>query len=96
MNSLLSGLGNTFLNSFKTPAAAPMSQPNILMQAIGAAMRGEDPHTFIQNLAAQHPQLRQYDLSNLPAAAQQVCQQNNVNMQEMVNRIDNVAGSIIK
>ena len=95
MNSLLGGLGNSFLTSFK-PAAAPMAQPNILMMAVGAAMRGEDPHTFMQNLAGQHPLLRQYDLSNLPAAAQQVCQQNNVNMQDMVNRIDNAAGSIIK
>ena len=47
MNSLF-GFGNSFLNSFKsTPSAAPMAQPNILMQAFGAAMRGEDPHIFM-------------------------------------------------
>lgn len=92
MNSLLSGLSNAFLNSMQpTGAAAPMTQPNILMQAFGAAIRGEDPHIFMQNLASQHPQLRQYDFSNLPNAAQQVCQQNNVNMQSMINQIDNAA-----
>lgn len=96
MNSLLGRFGNTFLNSFNTtPAPAPMAQPNILMQAFGAAMRGEDPHVFMQNLAAQHPQLRQYDLSNLQTTAQQVCQQNNVNMQDMVSKIDNMAGPLI-
>ena len=96
MNSLLGGFGNAFLNSFKaTSSTAPMMQPNILMQAFGAAMRGEDPHMFMQNLAAQHPQLRQYDFSNLQNTAQQVCQQNNVNMQDMVNKIDNMAGPLI-
>ena len=98
MNSLLGGFGNSFLNSFKptTQAAVPMTQPNILMMAFGAAIRGEDPHVFMQNLAGQHPLLRQYDLSNLPATAQQICQQNNVNMQDMAARIDNAASSIIK
>jgi hypothetical protein len=35
------------------PSVQPQAQtPNILMQAFGAALRGEDPHTFLQNLAA--------------------------------------------
>jgi hypothetical protein len=52
------------------PSVQPQAQmPNILMQAFGAALRGEDPHTFLQNLAAQHPQLKQYDLSNLQQTA---------------------------
>ena len=103
MNSLLTGFGNTFLNASKaltnptsTPAAAPMAQPNLLLQAFGAAIRGEDPHVWLQNLAKQHPQLQQYDFSNLQATAQQVCQQNNVNMQDMINRIDNAASPLIK
>lgn len=95
MNSLLNRFGNSFLNQMSN-AAAPMQQPNILMQAFGAAIRGEDPHTFMQNLATQHPQLRQYDFSNLQSTAQQVCQQNNVNMQDMINQIDNAARPFIK
>jgi len=35
------------------------------MQAMGAALRGESPQQFMQNLAQTHPQLRQLDLSNL-------------------------------
>ena len=97
MNSLLGGFGNSF-NAFKPiqAAAAPMQQPNILMQAFGAAIRGEDPRVFMSNLATQHPLLRQYDLSNLQATAQQICQQNNVNMQDMINQIDNAASPFIK
>ena len=106
MNSLFGGFGNMFMNMARNqvasktiPAQAATSQPqmpNILMQAMGAALRGEDPHTFMQNLAAQHPQLKQYDLSNLSQAAQQVCQQNGVDMQSAIEQIDNLTSSIIK
>ena len=104
MNSLFSGgLGNTLMNMARGQQSVPMqaaqktaSMPNMLMQAFGAALRGEDPHVFLQNLASQHPQLRQYDLSNLQQTAQQVCQQNGVDMQSAINQIDNIASSIIK
>lgn len=102
MNSLFGGFGNMFMNMARGQMAAPKvaqaaaqpQMPNILMQAMGAALRGEDPHTFMQNLAAQHPQLKQYDLSNLSQAAQQVCQQNGVDMQSAINQIDNITSSI--
>ena len=107
MNSLFGGgLGNTLMNMARGSQTAPaqaaqaaqkgVNMPNMLMQAFGAALRGEDPHTFLQNLAAQHPQLRQYDLSNLQQTAQQVCQQNGVDMQSAINQIDNITSSIIK
>ena len=97
MNSFFSNLNSGFLNSLQ--AAGPqntMKTPNLLFQALGAAMRGESPQTFMQNLARQHPLLRQYDLTNLENTAQQVCQQNGVNMQEMVNTIDNLASPLIR
>lgn len=88
MNSLLGGLGNVLMNMNKggvaASGAAPQT-PNILMQAIGAAMRGESPQQFMQNLAQSHPELKQYDLSNLPQTAQQVCQQKGVDMQSAIN-----------
>lgn len=72
MNPLLSGLSNVFLGASKTtPMKAPATQntPNILLQAIGAAMRKESPQQFMENLARSHPQLKQYDFSNLTQAA---------------------------
>lgn len=78
------------------PAAQGGTQmPSILMQAMGAAMRGESPQAFMQQLAQQHPQLRQYDLSNLQNTAQQVCQQNGVDMQDAISKIDNIAKTIM-
>lgn len=100
MNSLLGGFGNAFMNMNKINSIAPttnnMGAPNILMQAMGAALRGESPQQFMQNLAQTHPQLKQYDLSNLPQTAQQICQQNGVDMQEAINQIDNITNSLKK
>lgn len=100
MNSLLGGFGNGLLNSMKASGQAPIQGttggPNILMSAFGAAMRGESPQQFMANLANQHPQLKQLDLSNLQQTAQQVCQQNGVNPNDVLGQIDNAFGSIIK
>ena len=93
MNSLLSGLSSL------TRMSAPMTQaaqtPSILMQAFGAALRHESPQAFMQRLAESHPQLKQYDFSNMNQAAQQVCQQNNVDMQSVVSQLDNITSSLM-
>lgn len=96
MNSFLGGLGNALFNTQKMSKPQQASMPNILMQAIGAAMRGESPQTFLQNLAQTHPQLRQYDLSNLTQTAQQVCQNNGVDMEAVTGQIDSIVSSVVK
>ena len=97
MNSLLGGFGNTFKNLQRmiTPTQQA-AQPNILMQAMGAALRGESPQQFMQNLAQTHPQLRQLDLSNLQQTAQQVCQQKGVDMQQVIDQLDGVTNTIMQ
>lgn len=101
MNSLFGGLGNTLMNVSRATTQLPAqistpTSPNILMQAMGAALRGESPQDFIQNLARTHPQLKQYDLSNLQQTAQQVCQQNGVDMQKTINQLDDITNSIMQ
>ena len=46
---------------------------NIMMQAMGAMMRGENPQTFMQTLAQTNPQLQGLDLTNLNQTAEQLC-----------------------
>lgn len=102
MNSLLGGLSNFMTTS--TPAQTMptqaafnnFNQPNMLLQAMGAAMRGESPQEFMQKLAQTHPQLRQYDLNNLQQTAQQVCQEKGVNMQDAINRIESITSPLNK
>ena len=45
---------------------------NIMMQAIGAMMRGESPQAFLKNLANTNPQLKNLDLDNLDMTARQL------------------------
>lgn len=47
-------------------------QSNIMMQAVGAMMRGETPQSFLQNLAKNNPQLQGLDLSNPSQAAEKL------------------------
>ena len=44
----------------------------ILLQALGAAMRGETPESFLKSLAQTNPQLRGVDLNDLEGSARQI------------------------
>jgi len=45
-------------------------QNNIMMQAVGAMLRGESPQSFLQNLAKTTPELQGLDLNNPGKAAE--------------------------
>lgn len=47
-------------------------QNNIMMQAIGAMLRGESPQTFLQNLAKTTPELQGLDLSDINKTAEKL------------------------
>lgn len=86
MNSLLSMFGNN--NN-----ASGMS---ILLQAIGAAMRGESPQTFMKRLANSHPQLKRMNLDDLYGSAQQLCNERGINPDDVAKNIDSVVEPMIK
>ena len=90
MNSFLSGLANSIT---KVAPAATAQSPSILMQAFGAYMRGEDASTFMKNLAQTHPQLKPLNLDNLPATAQQVCQQHGVDPNTAAQQVSQALSS---
>ena len=64
------------------------NQNNIMMQAVGAMMRGESPQTFMQNLAKSHPQLQGLDLNNLNQTAEKVCEENGQDINAIKSRIN--------
>ena len=47
-------------------------QSNIMMQAVGAMLRGETPQSFLQNLAKSNPELQGLDLNNPSQAAEKL------------------------
>lgn len=64
-----------------------------VMQAIGAMMRGENPQTFMKNLANTNPQLQGLDLDNLEETARALCEKNNVDMNQLADQIKDFAKS---
>ena len=71
-------------------AAAGINGTTILMQAVGAAMRGESAQTFMKRLANQHPQLKKLNLDDLQGTANTLCQQNGVNADELAKKLDSL------
>lgn len=60
---------------------------NIMLQAMGAMMRGESPKQFLSNLAQNNPQLKGLDFNNLEQTAQTVCNNNGVDMNSKMNEL---------
>lgn len=65
----------------------------MIKQAFGAMMRGESPQAFLKNLAQTNPQLQGMNFDDLEGTARTLCQQNNVNMNELADRIREFANS---
>ena len=82
MNSLLSMLGN--------------SETSILMQALGAAMRGESPQAFMKKLANTDPRLKKMNLDDLYGSAQKLAQEQGVNIDDVTKQIDSTFSQHIK
>ena len=89
MNSLLSMFGNSLLNGGND------SQQNsgvdgivVLLQAVGAAMRGENPNLFMKKLANSYPPLKKMNLDDLMGSAQQLANQRGVEVDDVKRRID--------
>ena len=69
---------------------------NMMMQAMGAMMRGESPKDFLKNLANTNPQLQGLNLDDLEGTAKALCDKNNVNMNELAQKIQEFANSNTK
>lgn len=66
---------------------------NMMMQALGAMMRGESPTDFLKKLAGSNPQLQGLNLDDLEGTAKALCDKNNVNMDELADKIKDFAKS---
>ena len=67
----------------------------MIKQAMGAMMRGESPQAFLKNLASTNPQLQGMNFDDLEGTARTLCQQNNVNMEQLADQIRGFANSNI-
>ena len=63
-------LNNPILQMLNSGNQSP--QNNIMMQAVGAMLRGESPQSFLQNPAKNNSALQGLDLSNPNQAAEKL------------------------
>ena len=70
------------------------NQNNIMLQAVGAMMRGESPQTFLQNMAKTNPQLQGIDLNNLNGTAEQLCRQKGIDINDAKERLTQYVGNV--
>lgn len=71
-------------------------QSNIMMQAVGAMMRGESPQSFLQNLAKNNPALQGLDLNNPSLAAEQLYKDRGQNINEAKTSIMEKVSAFMK
>ena len=57
---------------------------NIMMQAVGAMIRGESPQSFLQNLAKTMPELQGLDLTDLNKTAEKLYQEKGQDINELI------------
>lgn len=69
---------------------------SILLQAVGAAMRGESAQEFMSRLAQERPELKQINLGDLQGSAQKLCAQKGVDANQLAQKIDGMIEPIIK
>ena len=67
----------------------------VLMQAVGAAMRGESPESFMRNLAQTNPQLKGLDMSNLEGTARSLAQQKGADINQVAESVKNSINKFI-
>lgn len=72
-----------------------MGNNNMMMSAIGAMMRGESPKDFLKNLANTNPQLQGLNFDDLESTAKALCDKNNVDMNQLADKIREFANSNI-
>lgn len=60
---------------------------NILMQAVGAMMRGESPKDFMRTLANSNPALRGIDLDDINGSARKLCKERGVDADKLTEQI---------
>ena len=63
----------------------------MMMQAMGAMMRGESPRDFLKGIANSNPQLQGLNLDDLEGTAKALCEKNNVNMGQLAEQIKGFA-----
>ena len=60
---------------------------SIMLQAVGAFMRGESPRDFLRSLANSRPELRNIDMNDINGSAERLCRERGVDPGKLTEQI---------
>lgn len=69
---------------------------NIMMQAVGAMLRGDSPRDFMRSLAASNPALRGMNLDDINGTAEKLCRERGIDAEKLTTEIKQAVGGMIK
>lgn len=75
--------------------AAGIDGMAIMMQAVGAAIRGENPQAFLKRLANQHPAMKKVNFNDLMGSAEALAKENNMDIDDVTKKLDDVISPMI-
>jgi hypothetical protein len=74
--------------------ASQASGTNILLQAVGAALRGESAQDFMKNLASTDPRLKGVNMNDLYGSAQQLAKEQGKDINALTKEVENAIAPI--
>ena len=83
MNPIMNLLGNS-------------DATGVMLKAFASMACGESPIDFLKNLSKTNPKLQGLNLDDLEGTAKTLCDQNNVDMNQLADKIKEFANSNIK
>ena len=71
------------------------SGTSVLLQAVGAALRGESAQTFMRRLANQHPAMKKVNFDDLMGSAEALAKENNMDIEQLKSKLDDVVSPML-
>lgn len=71
------------------------SSIQIMMQAVGAAMRGESPEDFMKTLAKTNPQLKGLNLDDLEGTANKLAAQKGADINQLKDSVKSTVNRLM-
>lgn len=86
---------NPLMQMMSGGSAGGIDFMSILMQMVGAAIRGESPQAFLKRLANQHPAMKKVNFNDLMGSAETLAKENNVDIDQLKSKLDDTISPML-
>ena len=83
------------MNIFSVLSGAGSGLTQILMQAVGAYLRGDTPQDFLKKLARTRPELNGLDLDDLEGTANRLAKENGTTVDQVAATVKQKVGGML-